>query len=146
MMKSRVTTYLLIVAVVAVWGFVAWRIFSSKAEPIAAPVVWRVESDAAEDAPDVLRLDYDDPFLKDVAILQPAVEVVVEPPPKPRQPPSMKYAGTIATRGKTSYILESGGLLHSLAVGDELEGYTLRRAFADSVWMARDGQIDPISR
>jgi hypothetical protein len=138
---------MLVVAVLAVWGFVAWRIFASKTEPVAAPVVWRAGSEVPEEVPDLLRLDYDDPFLKDVAILQPAVEVVVvTPPPKPRQPPSMKYAGTIATRGKTSYLLESGGLLHSLAVGDELEEYTLRRAFADSVWMVRDGQTYTINR
>jgi hypothetical protein len=142
-MKSRLTTYILIVAALAVWGFVAWRLFFSRpAAKVAVPEVTpRAMPDTARRA---LSFDYADPFLKDtpppVSSAPPPVQITTPPPPPPPvPPPNMTWAGSITAGGRVSHIFEQGGLLHSLTPGDTLDGYTFTRAFADSVWMTKDG-------
>ena len=63
-MKSRWTTYVLLVVVLAVWGAVAWKIFnpSSKDEANTVPQV-RVQV-VPKEHQDTLLCDYPDPFLK----------------------------------------------------------------------------------
>lgn len=65
-MKSRWTTYVLLVVVLAVWGAVAWKIFnpSSKDEANTVPQV-RVQT-VPKEHQDTLLCDYPDPFLKGV--------------------------------------------------------------------------------
>ena len=63
-MKSRWTTCLLLAAVVAVWGVVAWRILAP-ARPAAPDVRPATDAPAVPQiVAETLRLDYPDPFLK----------------------------------------------------------------------------------
>lgn len=149
-MKSRITTYVLIVAVVAVWGFVAWKIFSRHTPP-GATVHRSVRSDAGNDEEYSLRLDYPDPFLKNVVTMMPkhsdtaprSAHVDSSPVESSRLPDDLplKYAGTISAGGVVSYIFEYSGLLHSLSPGKSLEGYILTEVFTDSVRLAKGGTI-----
>ena len=92
-MKSRWTTCLLLAAVVAVWGVVAWRILAP-ARPAAPDVRPATDAPAVPQiVAETLRLDYPDPFLKGVAAPTPAARSVVRrlPPagkaePKRREP------------------------------------------------------------
>jgi hypothetical protein len=153
-MKSRVTTYILATAVLAVWGFVAWKIFFARpASPDDAPHRPALRETVAPEEYS-LRLDYEDPFLKDVRVGGTSVAEgrtqVWRPsdPPIPPQPMPMpsddlpfKYAGTISTGGRISYMFEREGLLHPLSMGETLDGYTLTATFSDSVRVAKDGMI-----
>ena len=87
-MKSRWTTYLLLVVVAAVWGIVAWKI-SAPADNMAPAPRSEPSVPVVQTAPaDTLLLDYPDPFLKGAARSAAAVPSVVRglPAPKPVLP------------------------------------------------------------
>lgn len=151
-MKSRVTTYLLVCAVLGVWGVVVWKLFFSGPE-LPATVAAKPPSQARpEPEEDFLLLNYSDPFMRNTGSDSPAVPVEavvrtvappVAPPPKiskPQSRPPVKYAGTIGKGDRISHVFEHAGLLHPLSPGDELEGYTLIEVFDDSVRMTKDGE------
>ncbi len=153
-MKSRVTTYVLIVAVIAVWGFVAWRIFFSRPASREAVTHRSAERETPVAEEYRLSLDYDDPFLKDAASTERAESFgrVQSSPPEPPSPPprpediALKYAGTISVGGRVSYIIEHAGLLHPLDLGESLDGYILAEAFADSVRLVKEGMVFTLHR
>ena len=145
-MKSRWTTYLLLAAVTAVWGIVAWKIFapadapsSSAAGPIApvpaAPAV----------ASDTLRLDYPDPFLKGQVSAVAAVHPVVRslPPVKvaasKRERVAAVHLGTVASAGGTLYILTIGGEQYELPCGGSAGDFVLTACCRDSLYLCKDG-------
>lgn len=149
-MKSRVTTYLLIAATLAVWGVVAWRIFSSRPDRIDAPIHRDARSEP-HTGDESLLLDYKDPFLRNTtaaAIPKPAIKqppkakpADTKKPVLPKEIPPIKYTGTIKAGGRISYLFEYSGLQHALAPGDEFEGYTLAEAFPDSVRFSKNGDF-----
>ncbi len=140
---------MLVVAVVAVWGFVARKIFfANPAMPeVTIPRPTPGETRKAEEYS--LRLDYEDPFLKDVTAVasKPSIPTQyfqpVDPPHmKPPLPPEdlpLKYAGTISAGGRISHLFDCAGILHVLSPGESLEGYTFAQAFRDSVRISKDG-------
>lgn len=143
-MKSHWTTYLLLAAVAAVWGIVAWKICapagaSSSAGPIA-PV-----PAAPEVASDTLRLDYPDPFLKSAARPAVAVRTPVRslPPAKAavvrRERVAAIHLGTVASAGGTLYILMIGGEQYALPCGGSAGDFVLADADADSLYLRKDG-------
>ena len=101
-MKSRWTTCLLLAAVVAVWGVVAWRILAP-ARPSAPDVRPATDTPAVPQiVAETLRLDYPDPFLKGVAAPTPAARSVVRrlPPagkaePKRRERVQLSHLATV---------------------------------------------------
>jgi hypothetical protein len=143
-MRSRVTTYVLIAAVLAVWGVVAWKLFFSSPDLPAVVTAKPTERPQQKPEDDFLLLNYADPFLKNT---EPAVEVLTEQISKPSHSkpakslakPPIKYAGTIKKGGKVTHIFEHAGTLHSMAPGDEFEGYVLAETYADSVRMTKNG-------
>lgn len=80
-MKSRWTTYLLLAAVAAVWGLVAWKICAPAGAPSAAAGPIAPGAAAPAVASDTLRLDYPDPFLKGAARPAVAARAAVRPLP-----------------------------------------------------------------
>ena len=148
-MKSRLTTYLLVVAVLAVWGIVGWKVLFAKPDTPATVAVQPTKAQPKAPEGDFLLLDYKAPFRRNAAPAAPTAAPTETPPAsvlppkpaKPKSPPPIIYAGTIDKGGKTSHIFEHAGLLHTISKGDELEGYTLSEIFADSVWIARDGEL-----
>lgn len=153
-MKSRWTTYLLLAAVAAVWGLVAWRIFAParNAAPVAVPTR-EVEPVAATTA-DTLRLDYPDPFLKGVVRPQPAAPrpVVRRLPPakkttaKPRERVRIVHLATVAAGGQALHILTIGKRQHELRAGETSDGWRLARVDGDSLYLEREGTIHGVKR
>lgn len=148
-MKSRVTTYVLMVAAVAVWGIIAKKIFFSK--PADAVADTRRPPRQAEKAPEeILLLDYKDPFLKNTAPATVAKTsanpvrrantpaAVPKKPAPPKETPPMKYTGSIKAATRTVYLFEQGGIQHSLPVGGTLNDYTLIGAWPDSVRLQKN--------
>ena len=153
-MKSRWTTYLLLAAVVAVWGVVAWRILAP-ARP-AAPDV-RPAADAPAPAPTVaetLRLNYPDPFLKDAARPQAAAPRPVVrrlPPakkaePKRRERVQLSHLATVTVGGQVLHILRIGEVQYELHEGDAADGWRLARTDRDSLYLEREGTVCGVKR
>ncbi len=151
-MRSRVTTYVLIVAALGVWGFVAWKIFFQHPDPPSTAVHHPTPRETPEVEKRALNLDYKDPFLKDAVPVKTTgtsgrvrrnspVEQPSRQQPFPPSDPGIKYAGTISTGGRTSHLFEHAGLLHPLSVGEILDGYTFTEALGDSVRLAKDGAV-----
>lgn len=144
-MKSRWTTYLLLAAVAAVWGVVAWKIFvpANDATPAVSPkpVVPAVGAPAA----DTLQLDYPDPFLKVAARPAATVRPVVRglPPAKPaptkRERVKIVHLGSISSGGQQLHILTVGEVQYELKRGDAADGFVLTACDRDSLYLCRNG-------
>lgn len=145
-MRSKTTVYLLIAAVLAIWGVIAWKLFSPSAPVKTAPP----RPPAARPAPvgdkNVLYLDYPDPFLKKTdrasAPVRPASGDRAPAPSLPARTKGecrIKYIGYIR-RGKTpGYIIEHNGAHHSIKKGETLDSFRLVRVFPDSLVFAKQG-------
>lgn len=151
-MKSRWTTYLLLAAVAAVWGIVAWRIFSSSSD--AAPLPLPKQTAATTPAPeeDTLWLDYPDPFLKGAAasgvpVLSP-IRALSAPNPAParREKVTIVHAGTICAAGRSLYILTIGERQYELMCGDAAEEFRLTACDGDSLYLRKEGVTYGIKR
>ena len=152
-MKSRWTTCLLLAAVVAVWGVVAWRILAP-ARPAAPDVRPATDTPAVPQiVAETLRLDYPDPFLKGVAAPTPAARSVVRrlPPakkaePKRRERVQLSHLATVTVGGQALHILRIGEVQYELHEGDAADGWRLVRTDRDSLYLEREGTVCGVKR
>lgn len=151
-MKSRWTTCLLLAAVTAVWGVVAWKIFAPAGDAVPAARPKPAQVSAAPPAADSLRLDYPDPFLKGaprhVAAVRPAVRSL--PAPKAAAPRrervKIAHLGTITSAGGPLYILTVGDTQYELTRGDSAGGFALTACDGDSLYLCKDGVTYGVKR
>ena len=144
-MKSRLTTYMLLAAVAAIWGAIAWRLLSAgggtvaPAEPAAPRAVVR------EAVADTLVVDYPDPFLKgrcpEPGPDDTPVHARLRPVARPvtRESPACEHLGTVRAGGTTLYIVMLGDEQYEAECGDSVAGFVLYGADGDSLYMVRDG-------
>lgn len=153
-MKSRWTTGLLLAAVVAVWGVVAWRIIAP-ARPAAPDVRPATDTPAAPQiVAETLRLDYADPFLKGAVRPQAAAPrpVVRRLPPakkttaKPRERVRIVHLATVAAGGEALHILTIGKRQYELHEGDAADGWRLAKVDRDSIYLEREGTVCGVKR
>lgn len=151
-MKSRWTTCLLLAAVAAVWGIVAWKIFAP-ANDVAPASRPGPSAPAPETAPaDTLRLDYPDPFLKGAPRPVAAVRSVVRglPPAKPAPPKRERvkivHLGTVRSAGKQLYILTVGETQYELTRGESAGGFVLADCDRDSLYLRKEGVMYGVKR
>lgn len=140
-MKSRWTTYLLLVAVVAVWGIVGWKIFAPAAEVPSASAP-RLEVTRQKVAEDTLLLDYPDPFRKgstSKAVRQRQSVVRALPSTVRRENVRITHLATLASGCKTLYILTIGNEQYELMRGAEAVGFRLVKSDRDSVYLCKNG-------
>lgn len=146
-MKSRWTTYLLLVVVVAVWGVVAWKIFAPASETVSVAQPKRAVPAAEAAAADTLYLDYPDPFLKGAPrqVVKPRSAVRGLPRAKTAQPRrervNMVHLGTIRSAGKRLYILSVGDAQYELAQGESAGGFVFVECDRDSLYLSKNGVI-----
>ncbi|MCD7970265.1 MAG: hypothetical protein LUF87_07925 [Alistipes sp.] len=143
-MKTKTGTYLLLIAALAVWGVIAWKIIRRE-QPGTAEALPEVPIAVKEKNPrDTLWLNYRDPFLGE--ILQPTVESE-EPDAegndrvelRPVASYNVRYYGTIIKNRVENYIIEIDGQQHLFRQGSTQDGFTLRRVYPDSVLLVKDG-------
>lgn len=151
-MKSRWTTYLLIAAVIAVWGVVVWKIFQP-AHPVSGPIA-RQPAEPAVAASDAvtLQLDYPDPFLKETARPTPAARTVEQRRPSAkktvprRERIAIEHLATVAVDGRTLYILTIGKEQYELHEGETTGAYRLTKSDHDSLYLEHEGEIYGVKR
>lgn len=143
-MKSRWTTYLLLTAVVAVWGIVVWKIFTPTSDN--APVTRKTApaKDPTSSA-DTLQLDYPDPFLKN-GVRQPIAttpKIVRGLPaaktPFKRERVTIVHLATVASHGCSRYILTIGDDQHELIRGEAAGDFVLTDCDGDSLYLSKAG-------
>lgn len=160
-MKNQKTLYLLLPVVLAIWGFIGYRIFGAMGDqettnaPILVPInVGPDEDSVAQYQPN---LDYPDPFLKGLRLssrrnTNPASSSQIQAPPKPTPPEvqaapeptppapwPVQYQGWVKEGdGITKVALLSlNGQFGSLRPGQSRNGYTLVEVRADSAALKR---------
>ncbi len=140
-MRSRATTYMLILAMLGVWGVVVWRLVDREDTPVAA----RARAPMATGVYDSLLLDYRDPFLDEAVVEHEQVLMPQETPlPKPESPKvqhRLRYLGRISREGRIYGLVEIDGLLHTLRCGEAANGYMLETVWQDSVKLRWRGEI-----
>jgi hypothetical protein len=120
---------MLVLAVLAVWGIVLWRVFGRDDAPVA--VAARVP--VAAGAEDTLLLDYPDPFMAEVVVKPTPVVPQQEAPALPPVQHRLRYLGRISRDGAAYGLVEINGSLHTLRRGEAVEGYRLETLWQDSV-------------
>lgn len=158
--KNKKLTYLLICAVVAVWGIILYRVLFNNSDDDyqlkAQPVAKKTEPyDQYELKRDTFRLalNYKDPFTGMVEAPVKPVETSAKPTnlvPPPFRPPinweAIKYRGYVINpqTKKVVSIVEINGKERMLAEGEFLEGVKLLKNKKDSIlvyWQGKQKHI-----
>lgn len=144
-MKSRWTTYLLLAAVAAVWGLVAWKICAPAGAPSAAAGPIAPVPAAPVVAADTLLLDYPDPFLKGTARPVVATRAAVHPLPAAKAAAPRRgrveiaHLATVRSLGRVLYILTVGERQYELLRGEAAGEFVLTACDRDSLYLCKDG-------
>jgi hypothetical protein len=150
-MEKNKTKYWLTVAMLGVWGLVAYR-FYQRASPnngVQTPTALpKMSGTAAEKDSFSLLLTYGNPFASSDAPKRttennsnaPSKGTAVRTPPevKPEPPmvafPAIGYKGNVKLKsGRMAAILSIGGSISNIGVGEKLEEVTLLEIYEDSI-------------
>ncbi len=151
-MKSRWTIYLLLAAVAAVWGVVAWRILAPPNPDLPSGLSTPSAPSAPLRVADTLGLNYPDPFLKGASEPKPVARPAVRrlPPAKRAAPPRERipfaHLGTVTAAGRSLHILTVGKEQYELSEGDTADGWRLAKADRDSLYLEREGVTYGVKR
>ncbi len=122
-MRKKLLLVALVVAVLAVWGLVGFRIWNLTRPKITESVKTEKRSETHSIPKDSLRLDYRDPFLEsgNAKAIVPEKKVAAIPE-HPVQMPPLKYKGMVKGKdGTVKALVENKGDVVSLAKGAMLE-------------------------
>lgn len=122
-MRKKLLLVALVIAVLAVWGLVGFRVWNLARPEITKSAKAEKKTESQSIPKDTLHLDYRDPFLesgkaKTVVLLE---KVATIPKPLVQMPP-LKYKGMVKGKnGTVKALVESKGEVVSLAKGAVLE-------------------------
>lgn len=143
-MKSRITTYMLLAAAVAIWGVIAWRLLAPADDPAPLPQPAAPRTVPLVPQCDTLAADYPDPFLKprpsasektaQARRTRPAVQ-----PAAVRETVACEHMATITVGGKTSYVVSMGDTLHEVRRSESVAGFVVAGDDGDSLYLNRNG-------
>lgn len=122
-MRKKLLLVALVIAVLAVWGLVGFRIWNLARPEITESVKTEKKTESQSIPKDTLRLDYRDPFLESGKAKTVVLSEKVATIPKPLvQMPPLKYKGMVKGKdGTVKALVESKGEVVSLAKGTVLE-------------------------
>lgn len=138
-MKSKWTTYLLIVIVLAVWGIVVKKMFFSSPHPLIPTRKESTIKTTKDKQQDTLALNYRDPFLSSTHKTQAVpstVNRIVRPLPAVKslkEKVNIKFIAKITHNSKINYLIELNGASYSITQGESVEGFVLTRTYPDSI-------------
>ena len=153
-MKNKKTAWMLLPAVLLIWGLLGWKIYAAMKDDPSPPFVATSPDPSAPKhvtVPDSyqLLLDYPDPFL--TAKKTPVRNVSPSSPkpgntstPKVTAPiapavwPELRYAGLVQSKdGKTLGFLTVNGASHFVKTNDIIGEITVQKIWKDSVLVVR---------
>ena len=149
-MKSKWTTYLLIVAVIAVWGVVAWKIFTPSQPVAESPVTAKKPSVVADLKEEKLCLDYPDPFLKGVSQSTPERTTPrsfsIKKTVKPRKKVDIVHLATVVVGKQELHILTIDKEQYELCEGENAGDFCLKDSDRDSLYLENGGVVYGVKR
>ena len=145
-LKDKRIVVILLVAVVAIWGIIIYRVVAFSGEGAVQTAAVGKKRVVADKLPDTLRLDYRDPFLGTVRRVQEKKvvaknnqAVVAE---EPENPPAFRFAGKIRKRKKDYWLVESGGETRLIAASvKHIDDSRVEKVYADSVRLRKGKRI-----
>ncbi len=145
-LKDKRTVVLLLVAVVAIWGIIIYRVVVFSGEGAVQAAAVGKKRVVADKLPDTLRLDYRDPFLGTVRRVQEKKIVTknnpVIVPEEPENPPAFRFAGKIRKRKQDYWLVESGGETRLIAASvKHIDDYRVEKVYADSIRLRKGKRI-----
>lgn len=160
-MKSKTTLWILIPAVLGIWGAIGWQVYAAMKgdEDNAAPKVISTEIDEDKQiVPDTfsLLLDYPDPFA--VQSAKPKVNVksqsqitlpkTTAPVPEPTQWPNIVYSGLVKqpSSGKMLGFMSVNGVSYFVKEGDEVGGVRVDNIAANQIIVQWNRQSKLVSK
>lgn len=142
-MKNKNRTYLLLVAVIAVWGTIGYKLFvGMNPSPIRTKTISNVDFKKVETKKGeriVIQPDYRDPFLGKIyrkKVKKPIIKKVPKKPPVVF--PLVQFIG-IVSGSETSYILQINGRQEIFKIGETYQEITLQKGSERSVLIRYKG-------
>lgn len=140
-MKQKFTTYILLAAVVVIWGIIGYRFLAAKEEPSPTASSALLHGSNTPENVYPLKLNYRDPFFKEVLpkpdSLPPPVKL---PSPKKieiKEPVPMECLGMIHKGGEIFYLIYLLAEHYSVRQGDSIGEFKVKRVDEDSIYLVK---------
>lgn len=138
-MNNKYSTSLLLVAVVIIWGMIAYKAMdlSHPTDKAESPIKMEKLEVPARRA---LTLNYRDPFLEENEIVmkdKPTAVVSVRHKDEP-QPPSWKYKGIISSNGKSVALVTYCGETYLLGINEEFDGFKVEAISSNTIVVSQN--------
>jgi hypothetical protein len=149
-MKSKYTTYLLIVLVAIIWGLIVKRMFFSQDDSSNTVQTTRTEPNTQkEEYVDSLFLNYPDPFLKKNFTKKQQSSQIKQQNISPTQTKaaiqknnniSLQYVGYVREKktGVVSYLVRINGVQQTMKQNENIDGLKLIKITADSLFFEKE--------
>ncbi|MDR1199876.1 MAG: hypothetical protein LBK94_12855 [Prevotellaceae bacterium] len=146
-MKSKYTTYLLIISVIIIWGLIAKRIFFSGDDDTDAVQTRKSPQNVQLQQADTLYLNYADPFLKTQVRKrqrQSSAKPNLSQPKKEAKQHAdnilLQYVGYVKERNNetVSYLIKINGIQQIMKKNDNIDGLKLIKVTADSLFFEKE--------
>lgn len=143
-LKKKGTLGLLIGIVLLIWGIVFFQIVQMTVPAHGKETVGLPEESVKATVPPALLLNYRDPFRESAGISSGKKEEVS--PPRPRQtevaepPPTFRWLGKIRKGVKDFLLLATERGTRLVELNEQVEGYTVRRIYPDSIVVVKKHQ------
>lgn len=142
-MKNRKTTYMLLAAVLVVWGGVGYKILRPKTNDISVVLpTARIGAPGSNNKRETLFLDYRDPFLESESPPAQAVRktdktALAPPVPETIEQPPFQYKGAIYERKKVYAVIAHHPAAETFVRGEIIDGYRLESISPDSITLSK---------
>lgn len=148
-MKSRKTTYLLLAVTLIVWGVILYKLLFPKTTQEEFRISAPVAENKTPDKKDSLWLNYRDPFLGTVAMIEEVpipredfMDKVSWEEKKNKKPMGdLCYYGRITNHKQTYCLISIGNEHHQMERGDIRDGFKLTHIYEDSVYLEKQGEV-----
>lgn len=145
MMKTKWTTYLLIIVVIIVWGIIIIKLFlHSESHGISQTQSTIVRGEFPHEMAESLLMNYPDPFLKKeeskgkiVRLHQPVQKVTSKRNIDQKNIQAI-HLGCISAVGKQLHIISLQGVQYELQCGDTVAGFHFFKCDSDSLYLEKE--------
>lgn len=151
-MKSKSTIILLSIAVVVLWGIIAYKFFIAIPDSSAVVPMQAKPSSKVIPETDTLLLNYKDPFLGNIVPLKKSIVTsnkIIVPAQKiassPKEKVTIRYIGIIRANKGTKHIVNINGSTHTVSKGDETGGFRLTTITDDSLFFTKNNHTYSIA-